>query len=281
MWIVKGQLDRRRGLLYGAFLLFILVVAGKGYAQGISVSPSRIFFKGLPGQTVTESITFTNNSSVGFNFTASIKDWKRDSLGKKIYFTPGHLKTSNSNWLKLSESTVNLNPGETKKVMVALTVPADTQTSVLTNSMVFFTQMKEQKRKVENEKQLGINVLLEVGIQVYNLPSGLSAGDLEFLAFEDRGKVETEGDSVRQVALKVKNVGEVNKDAHVRFELTNMATGEEIPVKSTAIAMLPEAEQWVYIELPDSLKSGHYLAVAILDAGSKYDLRVAEKEITY
>jgi hypothetical protein len=37
----------------------------------------------------------------------------------------------------------------------------------------------------------------------------------------------------------------------------------------------------VQIDLPEKLAAGHYLAVAILDAGSQYDLKIAEKEITY
>lgn len=284
MWttvINKGWLlFTRKVLVCSTLLLVILEMRGASYAQGISVSPSRIFFKGLPGQTVTEFVTFTNNSSIAFNFTASIKDWERDSLGQKRYFAPGSLNLSNSGWIKLSESTVNLSPRETKKVMIALTIPKDTPIQKLTNSMVFFTQMKEQQQRMEDQKQVGINVLLEVGIQVYNIPQGLSGGDLEFLAFEDRGKIALKDDTARQMAIKVKNVGEVNKDAYIRFELTNMVTGEEIPIESTAIAMLPDAEQWVYVKLPSELK-GRYLAVAILDAGRQYELRVAEKEITY
>lgn len=277
----KGWLQcTMKALMHGTLLFTVLGMGGESYAQGISVSPSRIFYKGLPGHTLTESVTFTNNSSTAFNFTSSLKDWERDSIGQKRYFAPGSLDQSNSNWIKLSESTVSLKPGETKKVMIALTVPKDTPIQKLTNSMVFFTQMKEQRQRTEDQKQVGVNVLLEVGIQVYHIPQGLSGGDLEFLAFEDRGKMVFKSDTMRQMAIKVKNVGEVNKDAYIRFELTNMATGEEIPIASTAIAMLPDAEQWVYVELPGELK-GRYLAVAILDAGRQYELRVAEKEITY
>ncbi len=81
--------------------------------------------------------------------------------------------------------------------------------------------------------------------------------------------------------IHVKNTGQINKDAYVRFELTNTETGEEIPIKAVAIAMLPSSDQWVQIDLPEKLAAGRYLAVAILDAGSQYDLKIAEKEITY
>ncbi|WP_436831334.1 COG1470 family protein [Parapedobacter sp. DT-150] len=247
--------------------------------QGLSLSPSRIFFEGSPGQTATQLLTFTNRSDGDMTFSASIKDWQRDTLGRKIYFPAGELAQSNAGWLRLSASTITLNPGETKTVSVTLSVP-ENGFSGLTHSMVFFTQVKEQEPISETKSRLGVNVLLEVGIQVYNRPLGLAAGELAFLAFEDQGIVTTPTDTTRQMAVKIKNRGQVNRDAHVRFELTDMGTGEEIPVNTTAIAMLPDAEQWVYVQLPSHLK-GKFLAIAILDAGGRYELNVAEKEITY
>lgn len=249
------------------------------YGQGISVSPSRIFFKGEAGQIVTQTITFTNSSKTNFNFIPSIKDWDRDSLGVKKYYPLGELDRSNGAWLSLSESSVHLGPGETTTVNLSMQIPTNRPATELTNSMVFFTQVKEQQRQ-DLQQGLGINVLLEVGVQVYHLPSGLSSGDLEFLAFEDEGILPTKADNIRRMAVKIKNTGEINKDAYVRFELTSIETGDEIPIKSIAVAILPNAEQWIHLDLPADLK-GHYLAVAILDAGSQYDLKVAEKEIQY
>lgn len=146
--------------------------------------------------------------------------------------------------------------------------------------MLFFTQVKEQKAALQNG--LNMNVLIEVGIQIYHTPSGLNPGDLEFLAFEDRHNTPSQtGRSVRRMDVHVKNTGQINKDAYVRFELTNTETGEEIPIKAVAIAMLPSADQWVQIDLPEKLAAERYLAIAILDAGSQYDLKIAEKEITF
>lgn len=117
-------------------------------------------------------------------------------------------------------------------------------------------------------------------MQVYHVPDGLLPGTLEFLAFEDRGIKKKDTALVRAMSIKVKNNGQLNKDAYVRFELTNIETGEEIIIKPIAIAMLPYAVQSIHLELPGNLK-GRFLAVSILDAGSQYSLKVAEKEITY
>jgi hypothetical protein len=276
--MIKGKHTLVR---YGVILLCILnlitIWGGEANGQGLSVAPSRIFFKGKPGQTVTELITFTNNSNKSFTFTSVIKDWERDSLGTKVYHPAGKLKASNGNWFSLSESTIVLEPGQTKQV--ALNMQITTNATALTQSMVFFTQANEQK-KVDAQVKIGLNVLLEVGVQVYHVPDGLSPGTLEFLAFDDRGIKKKDAALVRTMSIKVKNNGQLNKDAYVRFELTNIETGEEITIKPIAIAMLPHAVQSIHLELPGNLK-GRYLAVSILDAGSQYSLKVAEKEINY
>jgi len=263
------------------FTLFVICICNTLiYGQGISISPSRIFFTGDPGQTVSQTITFSNTSNTELYFVANLKDWDRDSVGVKKYYSEGQKPQSNAAWLTLSENTVRLAAGETKSVNLSMTIPKNPASRQLTNTMLFFTQVKEQKAALQNG--LHMNVLIEVGIQIYHTPSGLNPGDLEFLAFEDRHVTPNKtGLPVRRMDIHVKNTGQINKDAYVRFELTNTETGEEIPVKTVAIAMLPHSDQWVQIDLPEKLVAGNYLAVAILDAGNQYDLKIAEKEITY
>jgi len=276
--MIKGKhTSVRYGVILSCIFILSTIWGGEAVGQGLSVAPSRIFFKGKPGQTVTESITFTNNSDKPFTFTSVIKDWERDSLGTKVYHPVGKLKESNGNWLSLSESTIILQPGQTKQVALNMQITKDA--TALTHSMVFFTQANEQK-KIDTQVKIGLNVLLEVGVQVYHVPDGLLPGTLEFLAFEDRGIKKKDTALVRAMSIKVKNNGQLHKDAYVRFELTNIETGEEITIKPIAIAMLPYAVQSIHLELPGNLK-GRFLAVSILDAGSQYSLKVAEKEITY
>jgi hypothetical protein len=247
--------------------------------QGFSVSPSRITFTGNPGETVSQSVTFSNNSPNALSFINRIQDWDRDSLGNKVYYDSNTRPLSNGKWISLSANSVMIKPGEVKQVIVSLNIPADAKK--LTHSMIFFTQVKEQQTEQVKGTAIGISVLMEVGVQVYYDPKGLNSGEFEFLAFEDRGVVvDPKGASVRRLALKIHNKGAINKDATLRFELTNKDTGEETKFGSEIIAMLPDATQWVMLDLPVTLK-GNFLAVALLDAGSTYDLKVAEKEITY
>ncbi|MET4141591.1 hypothetical protein [Pedobacter sp. UYP1] len=266
-------------ILTGLFIICLaMTLPDPAKGQGFSISPARIFLTGNPGETVSQTVTFGNTSAGVLSFVTRIQDWNRDSLGTKIYYDSNTLPLSNANWLTLSSNNVAVQPGENKQVNVSMTIPADAKK--LTTSMLFFTQVKEQEAQQKNVAKVGINVLMEVGIQVYYVPRGLNPGELEFLSFDDRGVYENGKAKSRRLALKIHNKGNLNKDAFIRFELTNKETGEEIKIKPEVLAMLPDATQWVMVDLPTDLK-GKFLAVALLDAGSSYDLKVAEKEIIY
>lgn len=259
-------------------LILVPLLVNTAAAQGFSISPSRIVFTGNPGQTVTQPVIFSNSSPNILYFINQVQDWERDSLGTKIYYEGNTRPLSNAKWIGLSSNSVSLKPGEIKQVIVSLTIPAEARQ--LTHSMIFFSQVKEQKASSEKGTSIGISILMEVGVQVYYQPKGLNTGEFEFLAFEDRGTVDNGGKKFRRMAVRIHNKAEVNKDAALRFELTSKESGEEIKFDPQMIAMLPEATQWVLVDLPANLK-GKYLAVALLDAGSTYDLKVAEKEILY
>lgn len=246
--------------------------------QGFSVSPSRITFTGNPGETVSQVLTLSNSSNNPLMLSARVESFTRDSLGNKVYSTAKNQPTSNTAWLSLSSTAVTILPGESKKINISLAIPANAKN--VTNSMIFFTQVKDQRQIAGTAKAIGVNILMELGVQVYYTPPGINAGELEFQAFQDRGIVNDGKTNVRRIMLKVYNKGQLNKEAFVRLELTNKETGEELKIEPATIAMLPEATQWVTFDLPVNL-SGKFLAVAILDAGAAYDLKIAEKEIIY
>jgi len=263
-------------ILFTLSLVSALSHTAKG--QGFSLSPARLFFSGSPGENVSQVLTFGNSTSVPVSYIARIQDFERDSTGTKVYYEAGTKPSSNAKWISFSSSSIVVPPGGTKEVVVSLNIPAGSKR--LTNSMVFFTQVKEQTAEQIKTKSFGINVLIELGVQIYYSPPGVNPGEFEFIAFNDLGTFIQKDKKTRRLGLKVHNSGEINKDAFIRFELTNKETGEEIKIAPITVAMLPGAMQWVYVDLPIDLK-GNYLVVALLDAGSTYDLKVAEKEITY
>jgi len=261
-------------------MVLLMIVWATGVAQTISVAPSRVFLTGNPGETVTQAISFYNTSADSISFIARIDDWERDSTGVKKYYPGGTLPGSNAGNLLLSANAISVPPHSTREVIVSLAIPAVQVKARQTHSMVFFKQVKKQKDGLQPKGSIGLNILLEVGVQIYYTPYGLPPGDINIAAFDDVGLIIKGNDTLRKVALKIQNTGDINKDANIRFELTNKGTGAEIKIDPVAVAMLPGATQWVYAYLPGNLQ-GTYVALAIIDAGPSYDLKIAQKEISY
>jgi len=269
------------------FTLFTLInlKVSLCFAQGsLAASPARLFYTGAAGQAVVQTVRLSNTGASLMTLKASLRDWERDSLGVKVYYAAGTLGRSNAGWLRLNADVVELAPGQEKTVTVTMNIPANASPQQVKNSMLFFTQINEQNKQAETnkkQKQVAISVRFEVGIHVYFTPPGLSKKELNFVAFNDRGKVTTTEGRVKQLALTIKNTGEVTAEAQLRIEVTDAATGEEFKFPDRPIAMLPGANQVIYINVPAKLAGRSLVAVAMLDSGAAIDLKVAEKAFKY
>ena len=268
-------------LSWCVFIVF-LFIKNYGQAQAVSVSPSRLFFTGNTGQEISQQITITNTGNASATFSASVMDWDRDSIGEKRYYAAGTQKLSNARWVEVLPNVIEIAPGAKKQVNVLLHVPAGEANTGVKNSMLFLTQINEQKpsQALNNNANIGVIVKLEFGIHVYYTPTGITHKELDFLAVENKGLVTVYNDKAQRIAVKIKSLSNVITDGFLNFELTNKTTGEELKPATRSISMLPGDEQIVYLDLPDSL-TGSYLLVALLDGGPETTLKIAKKEINF
>jgi hypothetical protein len=267
------------------FALFVfMALAGALRAQSISISPSRVFLTGNAGQELSQQVTLYNTSPQPVTFRSSLKDWKRDSIGEKHYFSPNTLPLSNASWVEIIPNVVNIPPKGSSKVMIIMRVPALLPAkAVVANSMLFLTQINEQSTKVETRganPRIGVLVKLEFGVHIYFTPEGSANKELDFVAFDYKGKQTIKNRKTRQIAIKIKNSGNVVTDGYLRFDITNQTTGEEVKISPKAISMLPGDEQIIYADLPAEL-SGKYVLIALLDSGEETSLKVAKKELEF
>jgi hypothetical protein len=249
-------------------------------AQEVSVSPARLFFTGPAGKNYTQQLLIHNTGSEKAIFSSGMMDWRRDSLGNKIYSPPGTLPTSNATWVEVVPNIVEIEAGAKKEVSVILHVPEKSSGAAqLTNSMLFMTQVNAQRSKVATpgKTSVGILVKLEFGIHVYHTPLQSQIKDISFTAmYLERSK---NASNPKRLAVKVKNTGNVVMDGFLRLELTAKNSGKELKVPAKALSMLPGDEQVIYQELSEDLQ-GDYLAVALLDSGEENTLKIAKKDIT-
>lgn len=263
----------------GRFLLLLCLVAGLAAQQAraqITVSPARLFFEGKPGETVSRTVTLSNNGKIPYEFKTGLKDWKRDSLGNKLYDEPGKLPHSNAKTIKLNESVVIIQPGENKRIPVYMEIPENLTDATSTNSMLFFTQNISDKEQ-GNSPSIGLKVGFEYGIQIFYTPYGAKPGELEFLEFDYSAQAKS-----KSIRIKYQNTGGLHKTAVLQFELTNKTTGEELKMDRVDLAIMPFDSQVLNVHLPQEITAGEYLVVALLTSDSyqsKRALKVAKKSI--
>ncbi|MEO5790244.1 hypothetical protein, partial [Gelidibacter sp.] len=256
---------------------FLITLTTSGFSQGVSMSPTRLFLTGNPGEKVTETVILNNSSDKDYVFNINVKDWKRELDGNKIYSEPGSLDTSNASWISTFENTVSVPAKSTQEILVTMTIPKDASPSALTNSMLFFTQISTQADKAQTQNGIGIIALFEFGLHVYYTPTGNQINSMEITAIEEINDAISQE---KKIAVSVINDGNIVNDATVQFELTNTETGEEIKLDSKAMSSMPGTEQVIYFTLPTSI-SGQYLGVTIIKMSGTNDLRVGEKTFDF
>lgn len=260
-------------LIFGSIVSTAISV----FAQGISMSPTRLFFTGNPGESITETVILHNSSENDYIFDINYKDWRREADGNKIYFEPDSLDNSNASWVSTFTNSLSLPAGSTKEIQVTMKIPENASHSEVTNSMLFFTQLPRQDDKTPARDGIGIVALFEFGLHIYYTPPGNTTKSVEITNIEE---ITNDEGSNRKVAISITNDGNVVNDASVEFELTNTDTGAEIKLEPISISMIPGTDQVVHFTLPEEI-SGNYLGVTIIKMAGSNDLRVGEKTFVF
>lgn len=259
------------------FIFFVLTVSSSILAQSISMSPTRLFFTGNPGEKVTQTVTLQNSSDKDYVFNLNYKDWAREEDGNKVYLDAGSSKTSNANWISTLENVITVPAKSTKEIVVTMQIPANAKSAV-TNSMLFFTQLPQQADKARIQNGIGIITLFEVGLHIFYTPPGNHVKSLDITNIAEVNNNNNAQN--RKVAVSIHNDGNTINDATVEFELTDTDSGKEIKLPAISISMLPNTNQTVQFSLPENI-SGNFLGVAIIKMAESNDLRVGEKNFKF
>ncbi|WP_069660805.1 fimbrial biogenesis chaperone [Arcticibacter eurypsychrophilus] len=255
----------------------LIFVGLQGFAQaGITASPSKMYYRLPAGSTSTQKVYVINPIGKNLEVGVSLGDWDYDSLGTNNLHDPGILKTSCANWVKvLPGSYFTLLPEERKELTIELTVPitADKNIPVHT-AMLYFTQLNPVDSKSENGAAIKVSV--RMGIKIYHSFTQADERNIEVVNFTDKKKVKA--DSKGLLELKIENTGKIWLDGKVIWELLNIQNGDKIKMENVPFLSLPGDKTTLVMDLPASLKKGHYSATAIVNYGNKDELKVVELE---
>jgi len=279
MNLIMNQKTAQR-IIQMLIVMTVLFIGITVKAQGISMSPTRLFFSGNPGETLVQNVTVSNGSSKSITFNTRINDWYRDETGEKIYVDSNTLPKSNSVWVSIPQELFTVDAGSTRTIPVTIQIPQQASANDVTNSMLFFTQIGQQDDNYQSGMGIGLQVLFEFGLHIYNTPPANQTQDLEFTAVDDLGNINKNDISYRRIGVKIKNEGNIISDSTVELELTNKNSGEEIKLNPVSLSMLPAAEQLIYFDIPVETK-GSYAGVSIIKMGGTTDMRIAEKDFEF
>jgi P pilus assembly chaperone PapD len=120
-----------KGRLAAIFLLLVLFLSllpSPTSAQGgIKVSPTKVDLVIGKGQTAEEVISVENQGDGVARIRVYAMDFSIDEESNFSFYEPGHQSYSCASWLTLDVAELDLNPGETREVKVAVAVPDEVE----------------------------------------------------------------------------------------------------------------------------------------------------------
>ncbi|MGZ3871380.1 MAG: fimbrial biogenesis chaperone [Mucilaginibacter sp.] len=257
-------------------LLFCSLLTFKVFGQaGMTVSPSKLYYKLPAGGTGTQKVTVANPNNSELEVGVSLSDWDYDAFGNNVIHEMGSLKTSCAEWIRVLPGAVfNLQPNERRELQVVFNVPPNADQSIpVHTAMLFLTQMNPADSRASNGTAVKVSV--RIGIKVYHSFIQSEKRDLEVIGLKDTTIAKP---LASLLELQVENTGKLWVDGKVKWELLNTQTGGKIKMDEQDFYALPGDKRIIRQNLPTKLEKGHYTATAVINYGNNDELKVAELE---
>lgn len=274
---VTNQLEPMKKCI--SVLMFVLTAFGT-FAQNVSIAPSRLYYKTSIGEYKTQEVTVTNSSTTKQSFTIGFTDFEPSGvLGKSQFMKPGESPNSCSQWLTATPSFFELEPGQSQKIQVLMQVPSTPEANKVKWAAMQVKLTKEKKGSDSKDKEaigMGIMETFQFVVHIFQSPPTVTFKSAEIKNFSE---ITQATDSLRVLALRVKNNGEAILDCASYMELTNTQTGDEQRQKPFAFTLLPGSEREVKFYLPTTLTKGKYSVLGVVDYGSRENVQAAEMDL--
>jgi hypothetical protein len=257
-------------------MILILCLAAHRLCQaqiGFNVSPAKLYFSPRGASEQTLRLHLANPMNTRLVLQATCADWRRDSLGDKVYFPAGTLPASCCSQIKVTPAVIELAPGEKRDILVTLVAAQPEKAAgAIRNGMLLLTQSNEHEvAQLKGTSQFIIKA--QIGVHLYVLPDANLQPDIAITSM-NAGKSGEQ----RQVKINIHNSGRTLMESLLRVEYLNLETMEELKPDPIPVNTLPGDAFAVITAVPPSLPVGKYLIVAVLDSGPRHPLKVAELE---
>lgn len=254
-------------------LIFLLIFIGGFHlpiiAQSFEISPAELVFDAEPGQTQNKTVTITNHASKKSAFNIILGDFVVNKEGKKIDMPPATTEHSLVNWISINPPFLELEPNETKQIIVSMQTPVGDYSTRWANIYVRST-LEQTAFSADKSFRAGLNVLGQIVIRAYQSPKSNSNFKMKISGMSE---LISNVDSLRKFKATVSNLGEKITYCKVAVMASDLSSAKEIVVQELSFSTLPDSEFEIYFDINiNNLKSGKYALAAILDYGKQSNL---------
>jgi P pilus assembly chaperone PapD len=260
--------------------IFILLLFQTGFAQNVSVSPSRFYYKVAPGGSKAQTLRVTNASKNKQSFQISFGDFEaQGAAGKTNLLKSGESVHSLSKYVSANPSFFELEPGQSKEIQVLLELPNMPEASKVKwgTLLVKLVKEKTEANKLTNKDMgMGIMETFQFVIHLFQTPPNVTNKSAEIVEMK-QGQGKTANDKV--ISIVTKNTGEAILDCASYVEMVNLKSGKKERLKPTPFTLLPGGSREIKFAIPTTQEKGKYTVTGVVDYGSKDDVQAAEMDL--
>jgi hypothetical protein len=249
-------------------LLVVILFTECIFSQDFEVSPVIINFNAEPGQNQSVAVTIINHSSKKSSFTLHLGDFVINKEGKKIQMPPASTEHSLVSWISLNPPFIELNPNETKQVMVSIQAPVG---DYLTRWAYIYVRSTTEQTAILADKELQAGMLINAQIVIRAIQSPKSNINYK-MKINNLQEITTDSDSTRRFSANIDNIGDKITKCKIILLASNLANAKETILSEIKLESYPDTQQSIMLNMPKILAPGNYALAAILDYGSKANL---------
>lgn len=268
----------RKGIMLGSslFLMLAIFLAQAGLVQAagaLKVSPIRVDELANPGDTISRSITVTNDSDAPTTLYAYIRDFKSEGEdGQARLIEPGtETGPYLSSWIRITNKGVNFGANEAKEFNFKVEIPKNAGPGGYYGALVFGSQAPDV-RVDSAEKGAAIGVAQQAAVLVLIQIAGQVNESATIRDFStDKSLYNTPFEA--KFLTRVENHGNVHIKPRGVVQIYNMMGKEvsNIRINDKSANILPKTIRKFENIWNDSFGFGRYKAVLSMSFGTSVD----------
>jgi hypothetical protein len=241
-------------------------------SQDFEIAPVKIFFEAEPGQTQSMPLSILNHSNHKQAYILELSDFIVNKEGEHISMPAASTEHSLVNWISINPPFIELNPNESRQVLISIQAPSGDYTTKWVNVYVKATS-EQTAFNVDKGTQTGLVLSPQIVVQVHQSPKSNINYKMKVGNFVE---ITAPGDTVRTYQVTVDNMGDKISQCKITLLASDLSTGKEYMLTNTQFTSYPDAQLIKKLPVKKKLPVGKYALAAILDYGSKTNLEGAQ-----